>query len=424
MGLAWDGRYLWQVDNGADRIHQIDPDTGTSIRDFATPGFSPLGLTWDGRTLWHTDDNSDLIYQIDPISGVVIRTLAGPAASTRGIIWDGRMLWVSDTGTSLAYQIDPATGTVQRSIALPGNGTRDLAWDGASLWNCDIATDRIYQIDPVTGTVKRSFPAPSDSPRGITWDGRTLWNSDRDSDLIYQLSVVPGASYADRILATGPIAYWPQWETAGTISFDISGHSPLSEQDGTYTGVTLAQPGIGDGRTSGRYDGGLDYDNIYSVSLNAAFNGQLATLMVWVRVSGAGVWTDGAARKIIYFRVDANNQLFLQKPAANNQLDGTYIAGGVTKVVISAAFAGRTDWIPVAITVDRSADEMITYVDGVQIGAIQNGLGIWAGNLDATRVLIGALHPAPLQVWDGYLAHGAVWDRALSPAEVLSLGVL
>ncbi|MFV1969356.1 MAG: hypothetical protein ACC628_28375, partial [Pirellulaceae bacterium] len=59
------------------------------------------------------------------------------------------------------------------------------------------------------------------------------------------------------------------WEASGSISDDLSPQG----NDGAYTGVTLGQPGIGDGRTCPLFDGANDYNNIYSAALNTDFDG-------------------------------------------------------------------------------------------------------------------------------------------------------
>ena len=79
---------------------------GTVIRSFSSPGANPRGLTWDGRTLWNADNGTDLIYQIDPETGTVIRSFSSPGADPRGLTWDGRTLWNADNGTDLIYQIE------------------------------------------------------------------------------------------------------------------------------------------------------------------------------------------------------------------------------------------------------------------------------------------------------------------------------
>ena len=42
--------------------------------------------------------------------------------------------------------------------------------------------------------------------------------------------------YNEKVLRTGPIAYWPQDETSGTVARCLVNPA----QNGTYTGVTLA----------------------------------------------------------------------------------------------------------------------------------------------------------------------------------------
>jgi len=423
FALCWDGRTLWNCDPTANLIYQIDPVTGTVIRSFASPAGDPRGLAWDGRALWNVDGVADLIYQIDPATGTVIRSFATPAGDPRGLAWDGRTLWHSDTGTDLLYQIDPITGTVIRSFASPDIVPVGLAWDGRSLWNCGGAGLRIYQIDPVTGTVIRSFPAPGINPRGLTWDGRTLWHTDTGTDLIYQLSVTPGASYADRVIATGPIGYWDQGEQAGTISFDISGHSPLSQRDGAYTGPTLAQAGIGDGRTSALYDGATDYDNIYSASLAAAFNATEGTLLCWSRVANVGVWADATLRYIMRLAVDNNNVVAIERRANAGQLRWSYRAGSVTEEIALAGLV-TIAWFSMALTWSVTGNQVIAYFNGLQTGVPQAIAGAWVGALNAGTTLIGAGTQVPANVWNGWLQHGIVWDRPLTPAEMLSLGVL
>ena len=230
--------------------------------------------------------------------------------------------------------------------------------------------------------------------------------------------------YMQRVLATDPIAYWMQDEKQGLVSYDMVTARSDGARNGAYTGPTLGQPGIGDGRTAPLYDGALDYADIYSVALNAAFNGQAVTIMAWIRVSAAGVWTDGNTRMVMRLRVDANNFMQIVKVVPNGTMNWQYVAGGVSKARTVATFAGRTEWIPVALTADRAADEVRAYADGIQAGATLVGLGVWAGNLDPVFTLMGASTQVPNSPWDGWLAHGIVWDRALSPAEMLFLGVL
>ena len=229
--------------------------------------------------------------------------------------------------------------------------------------------------------------------------------------------------YMQRVLATDPIAYWMQDEKQGLVSYDMVTARSDAARNGAYTGVTLGQPGIGDGRTSPRFDGANDFDDVFTPSFQAAFNGNAGTFTAWMRVFNVGVWTDGAGRAVVTFRVDGNNEVHIVSAAVNNQLVLRYRSGGVSQVT---TLAGQvfTDWAQVGITWDKAVDEVRTYLRGIQQGPTLNGLGVWAGNLNAGTTCIGSFNNGAILPWNGWLQHPVTWDYALTPAEMLSLGVL
>lgn len=225
--------------------------------------------------------------------------------------------------------------------------------------------------------------------------------------------------YTNRVLTLGPIAYWAMGETGGTAALDAT----VNARNGIYTGVTLGLSGIGDGRSAATFDGATSYNNIYSAGLAGAFNGQLGSVIIWGKVSAAGVWTDGTARRLIYLAADTNNRVSLVKAAANNEIDWLYVAGatsksaGITSFSPSGAFCAGLTW-------DKAGDAVKFYVNGVQSGATQTGLGTFAGSLAAATTLIGAISTAPANVWSGILAHGAIFNRALTAAEMLQASII
>jgi len=64
-GLAFDGEYIWSIDNDLDELHKIDPLTYSVLETYDTPSDLPLGLTFDGQYLWLVDNNTKLLYQLD-----------------------------------------------------------------------------------------------------------------------------------------------------------------------------------------------------------------------------------------------------------------------------------------------------------------------------------------------------------------------
>ena len=230
-------------------------------------------------------------------------------------------------------------------------------------------------------------------------------------------------SYSDKVLNTqnaNLIAYWRLQEPSGTNADNYEG---TAARDGTYTGVTLGQTGIGDGLTVPLFDGANDFVDVFSSSLDTAFNLSEGSVILWMQVSGVGVWTDGALRYMLRFRVDGSNQLALLKRSQNNQV--RLIREGAN-VIDQVDLGGQsdTDFVAWGFTWSEAADEVIAYKDGVQVGSTQTGLGASSGNLSSINTTIGSHTTTPAQVWDGQLGHVAIWDTPLSAAQMSTLATV
>jgi hypothetical protein len=227
-------------------------------------------------------------------------------------------------------------------------------------------------------------------------------------------------AYAERVLGMEPanlIGYWPLWEASGTKAEDISGRG----HHGVHTGVTLGQPGIGDGRTCPLFDGTNDFNNVYSAALAADFNGAEGTLLIWAKVANAGVWTDGVARVMAGIGVDGtDNFLRTSKDAANNSLSVYYEAGGTIDTVFKTG-ASAVGYMCLAMTWSKSGELLMSYYNGAAVDAGSATLGTWAGALASTRCVIGAATTTPALPWSGNLAHCALWSKALTAAQIAYL---
>lgn len=243
--------------------------------------------------------------------------------------------------------------------------------------------------------------------------------------------VVPGGgslgvdtfAYTNKVLALSPIAYWPLAETSGVTALDASGNG----RNGTYrnsagalVGVTLGNAGIGDGRTAAAFNGSTGYCNIYSVSLNGAFTGGENTVAFWARGANAGVWSDATNRQLWRLFVDANNFIRFIK-GADNVLNATYVAGGVANNIGGGTPISDANWHHIAFTTSKGANQRKLFIDGVQVGATATVGGTWAGSLNSTECAIGAANTTPVEVWNGTMAHVAVWSSALTPTQIATL---
>jgi len=221
----------------------------------------------------------------------------------------------------------------------------------------------------------------------------------------------------DKILAYNPIAYWPMNEAAGLVA----NCAVNPAQNGTYTGVTLGQPGIGDGCTCPYFDGVNDNLNVQTATLEAAFNGSEGTCAFWMRFD-AGAWTDGNYHCGTNLRDGNPDYVWFYKHTTNGNWRVQYSAGGTVKSVFKTGVSDY-GWLHVAMTWSASADEMRVYWNGVQDGATQTGLGIWTGDGNFGYMYFGS-YLAGAHQFLGWLAHAAVWDTALGAAAIADLATL
>ncbi len=193
--LAWDGKDLW-MSHGKGRISRINPDNGEVMGRLDTRMGPLKGLTHDGRALWAAETEKGRIHRIEPSSGRSTKEHATPAEDhTRpnGLAWDGEMLWNNDTRTVYC-------GTEEEDATFrfkPGNapqkefeGVHDcpfgLAFGGGHLWVGENSKHRIYMIDTSEGKIVDSLEAPANFINGLAYADGGLWvasNGEGDKNL-------------------------------------------------------------------------------------------------------------------------------------------------------------------------------------------------------------------------------------------------
>src|SRR3990170_2401133 len=141
-------------------------------------------------------------------------------------------------------------------------------------------------------------------PGGALWPGLATYKvRERLQDPGIVPALKPGVTYTDNLRLLKPghlLACWPLDEASGAVAYDSSGNA----RNGANTGVTPGAAGIGDGATVYSFDGVGDRVNVYSASLAGAFHAEEGTLLAWVKVSAAGIWTDGAYHWCVNLGVD------------------------------------------------------------------------------------------------------------------------
>lgn len=233
-------------------------------------------------------------------------------------------------------------------------------------------------------------------------------------------TATPEPTYSDILLSLSPIAYWKLDETSGSTAFDSSGNG----FDGTYSGVTLAAATGPDGAPAPSFDGVNDYVNVYSAGLASAFNPAEGTIVAWARVASSAIWTDGAVRRVINLETNTNNRLHITRTTANGQMQFFYRTNTSFTQSVSLAGLSPVTYMHYGQTWSSSANEFKAYYGGSQTGSTQSGLSTWAGSLSSTATNIGIQFTSGTSPWHGSIAHVALFDYALSPAQIATLATV
>jgi len=136
-GTAFDGEHLFQI--AEDRIQKIDPKTGKVLGTIPAPGGGrDSGLAWAEGTLWVGQYRDRKIHQVDPETGASLRTIESNRFVT-GVSWVDGELWhgTLEGDESDVRRVDPRTGEVLERLEMPeGVTVSGLESDGGDRFFC------------------------------------------------------------------------------------------------------------------------------------------------------------------------------------------------------------------------------------------------------------------------------------------------
>jgi hypothetical protein len=188
------------------------------------------------------------------------------------------------------------------------------------------------------------------------------------------------------------------------------------------TATMMAKSFGPDGHRCPLFDGSTSYVNIYSAGLLADATPAEASCLVWVKPAAASVLVDSTERYIFYIYTDANNYAKLSKTTVDNTYALDYVANSTSEQTTSTV--SDADWHSLGAVVSDTGDVCKFYVDGVLIGT-DTGIGTWSGAIGSTTCVLGASSTsAGSDSWSGYMGIAALWNTALTNAEMLAIGSL
>lgn len=219
------------------------------------------------------------------------------------------------------------------------------------------------------------------------------------------------------ILALPSLAsYWALDDLSGTTAVN----KVSATLNGSTSGATVNQNINDNIMKAYSLDGVNDYVDVYSAAFNTAFLPSRGTAFAFINGTNLNNVT---TRRVFFWSAAGSNFASITKTSTANTLAWQYVANGTSKTVTTGGFSSAT-WYFMALTWDTGADEVKAFINGTQSGSTQTGLGVWVGALASTTTVIGSSNNSGSQPWEGYLAHVAYCNTALSAATLLSLAQL
>lgn len=235
-----------------------------------------------------------------------------------------------------------------------------------------------------------------------------------DAPVVFLPRVMGEKEYIDRVLDYSPIAYWPQNEAAGaTINCMVN---PL--QNGTYVGVDLGQPGIGDGNTAPYYDGVNDYGQLLTATLISNFNGAEGSAMIWFYPMNA--WK---ASFTFHLYGTAGCYVAIRTLVSPTRFYYIRYAPVSASSVIEVVPGTLNTWYCLGVSWSESANQFKAYRNGNPVGITQPCAGVWGANT-LTRALIGSFDNPTAQGADGRPPHFPIWDIPIGDPVFADLAVV
>ncbi len=344
-----------------------------------------------------------------------------------------RAYWpLQESSGSVAAVINPAIA-LGRNVVLNG----------------DFATDTIWTKSDAALTIGGGTASWSGAQAGnADLTQASLLGASRDYEVVYTVSGRTAGTVTARLgtqagTARSTNATFTETITANNVDVVFRGDSSFDgsiddvtvkqvnipanapNMDGASTGVVVGQFMSGQLGLAYSFDGAAAFVDIAStVELNSVFDPDAGTLINFLQVSGAGVWTDAVPRIATRVGADANNTANLFKTDTNNTFRANYRVAGNNNL-IDATISPTVPFMA-AITWDINAaggnGEVKLSINGVQSGATLTPItGTWVGNVVSAGGGIGTSDAVPSNVWSGLVDHVVLVNRVLSDAELLEI---
>lgn len=226
----------------------------------------------------------------------------------------------------------------------------------------------------------------------------------RSARLVFIEKNITLDAWSDLVIAQGPLFFHRLAETSGTTANDASGNG----RTGTYNGSpTLNQASLVDGDTANAsvtFDGTNDFDEIADASWM-----DVTTQVSWSIWCRADSSVTGA--RLLWGRDNFSTQRAWIIQTTTTALQTVLYTGGGTRT--HTATVAIRDGVRHHIVVTYDGVNLRMYVDGIRVYKAAETNTI---NAITQPIQIGVVSGAGF--WQGELDEAAMWNRALSEAEI------
>ena len=207
-GIAFDGRYLWVINNSSADVTRFDPVTKIS-NTFALIGTFPSTLVYDGQYMWIiTLGPEGRVRALNSVGSQIFDTnFENGGGNTRAkyMAFDGRRLWIPCPASSILGQvtlINAETGAVAVNLNL-GARPSVIAFDGTNMWLSD-------ELSPTIMIINATTFSPAVSPIGgffdvgcMAYDGKNMWIGSHGGAIIFIISATTFTPVSFSPIGTG-----------------------------------------------------------------------------------------------------------------------------------------------------------------------------------------------------------------------------
>ncbi len=217
-----------------------------------------------------------------------------------------------------------------------------------------------------------------------------------------QITVWPHLDHILQVRPASLINHLPLDDSAGATARDASGNS----RTGTYSGPTLLQTGIGDGRTAVLLDGVNDNIANESAGLLSGFSLNAGTVSFWAKRAAAG-----SAYLLDYALAD-NRRILIEWNGTQINFYRWTVADGPKVCTLTASLAA---WTHIAFTWSLANNRATGYINGVA-GTPVTGITSDTGTI--LQAKIGSYRVGVIAWFNGYVQHATAWSAELLPGEI------